>query len=179
MLCCGASLLLECPRACGERGALGHGSASSPRALGGSTSPILKHPLGPAAGRPGYPKPRLGSGDGTKVHPTQERDITPTIHHVLVPVQSPSPCPIPPVCPRAVPALPLSTGACLSSIPSSGKEIGRNPWPGPPSSTAFGMGRDVLGRRGVKCRWQEPCHDTPALLAGETEARQAAGVTVT
>lgn len=77
---------------------LGHDSASSPRALGESTSPILKHPLDPDAGWPGCPKPHLGSGNGTKAHPTQEWDVTPIIHHILVPVQSPSQCPILSIC---------------------------------------------------------------------------------
>lgn len=60
--------------------------------------------------RLGAPKPHLVSGDGTKAHPTLEWDITPTIHHILVPVQSPSQCPIPSICPWDI--APKHKGKC-------------------------------------------------------------------
>lgn len=45
------------------------------------------------------PKPHLGSGDGTKTHPTQEWDIIPTITTSWCLYRAPpSQCPIPSIC---------------------------------------------------------------------------------
>lgn len=59
-------------------------------------------------------------------HKRQEWDITPTIHHVLVAVQSPSQCPILSICPWGCSSIaPQHRGQVLAPFHSSGKEIRR------------------------------------------------------